>query len=75
MRVTGEGMRLAPSSLHETNRLLLRAGQERIRRRACENRHEIAASHAPPPDLAPSRDYGSTEANPITADERRLAPN
>jgi hypothetical protein len=30
------------------------------------------ASHAQPLDLAARRDYGSTEAYPITLDERRL---
>jgi hypothetical protein len=46
------------------HRLLLRAGQERICRRAGEHRHEIAASHPPLPALTLSVDYCSTEPPP-----------
>src|SRR5215472_13797842 len=45
------------------HRLLLRAGQERIRRRAQENRHEIAAPHAHPA-MTLGMDYGSLEPLP-----------
>jgi len=42
--------RTAAEDTDHRYRLLLRAGGERVRRRSGENRHEITASHAPPPE-------------------------
>jgi hypothetical protein len=56
--------RLGREEADHRHRLLLRAGQERIRRRAGENRHEIPASHPQPLDPTLGMDYGSIELLP-----------
>ena len=58
------GLKRADEADHRY-RLLLRAGHERIRCRADDNRHEIAASHPHLP-LMLSADYGSTGPLPKT---------
>src|SRR5262249_32635439 len=54
----------AGEEANHRHRLLLRAGQERIHRRAGENRHEVPASHPQPLEQTLRMDYGSPEPLP-----------
>src|SRR5206468_10725586 len=56
------------------HRLLLRASQERIRRRAGENRHEIAASHPQSPHVV-DMNYRATGSFPIVGESPASTQN
>jgi hypothetical protein len=63
------GVKPAKEADHRHRLLLLRAGEERIRRRAGENRHEIAASHSHPPHVV-DMNYRATGPFPIAGESR-----
>jgi len=69
----GEFGRCAAEIADHRHRLLLRTGQERICRRAGENRYEIPAPHPQLLDPTLGMDYGSTEPTPERLDECRLS--